>query len=258
MLRKVTFLSLVLLGVGSAGTSVAGSANPFFAEEPPSVAGAPFSAVAKTQSTTVFSDGTHIMRGNTVRFFRDSQGRTRTERGLGADGTHPATLIMISDPVAGVRYMVSPALKLVQVLPLGPENMAAQLQEPSADFDAPFALLGFRMGIGATPQTESSVDETSLGQKVINGVSTTGTRLVRTIPAGVLGNDCPITSTLDRWVSTDLNVPVAIDQKSSIGGELTLNLGQIARTEPDPSLFAPPAGYKQHQFPGLAQLAGRK
>ena len=254
MLRKVTFLSFVLLGAVSAGTSVAAPRGPYFAEEPPSVAGAPFSAVAKTQSSTTFSDGTHIVRGNTVRFFRDGQGRTRTERGLGADGTQPASVVTINDPVADVRYMVFPLAKTVQVFPLHPDNKMTLLEGPAIELEAPFALLGFGMGIGAAPQTESSADETSLGQKVINGVNTTGTRLVRSIPTGVLGNDRPITSTMDRWVSTDLNVPVAIDQKSSIGGELTLNLSQIARTEPDPSLFVPPAGYKQHQFPGMVPV----
>lgn len=52
--------------------------------------------------------------------------------------------------------------------------------------------------------------------------------------------------------------PVTIDHKSSIGGELTLSLGQITRAEPDPSLFAPPAEYKVHQFPGLARSAAQK
>ena len=156
MLRKVTFLSAVLLGAGFAGTSVAAS---YFAEEPPSVSGVPFSAVAKTQSTTVFSDGTHIVRGNTVRFFRDSQGRTRTERGLGADGTHTPTIIIINDPVAGVRYFVSPGLKLAQELPLRAQNMPEPPQGPSSELDAQFALLGIGMGIGATPQTDSHADE---------------------------------------------------------------------------------------------------
>jgi hypothetical protein len=258
MLRKVTFLGLVLLGDVLVRTSVAAPGNSFFAEEPPPVAGAPFSGVAKTQSTTVFSGGTRIVRGNSVRFFRDSQGRTRTERGLGVDGTHAPTMIVIDDAVAGVRYFVSPALKVAQEVPLHGENIPEPAQASSSELDSSFALLGFGMGVGANPQTESSADETTLGQKTINGVNATGTRLVRTIPAGVLGNDRPITSTLERWVSTDLNVPVTIDQKSSIGGELTLSLGQITRAEPDPSLFAPPAGYKVHQFPSVARSAAQK
>jgi hypothetical protein len=72
----------------------------------------------------------------------------------------------------------------------------------------------------------------------------TGTRLVRTIPSGAIGNDKPITSTIEKWVSADLGIPVQITQKSSIGGDLSLNLGHLARGEPDPTLFTVPAGYK--------------
>ena len=87
-----------------------------------------------------------------------------------------------------------------------------------------------------------------MGQKSINGVAATGTRLVRNIPSGALGNEKPITSTLDRWVSPDLGIPVQVTQKSSIGGEVTLNLGQVVRTEPDPTLFAPPSDYARHDI----------
>jgi hypothetical protein len=82
----------------------------------------------------------------------------------------------------------------------------------------------------------------------INGVAATGTRLVRNIPSGVLGNEKPITSTLDRWVSPDLGIPVQITQKSSIGGQVTLSLRQVAHTEPDPTLFAPPSDYTRHDI----------
>jgi hypothetical protein len=73
---------LVLI-TGLAGSLVAVAAGPFFAEEPPAVAGAPFAAVVKTQSVTAFADGNRIVRTNTVNYFRDGQGRTRTERGDG-------------------------------------------------------------------------------------------------------------------------------------------------------------------------------
>lgn len=54
-----------------------------------------FSAVAKTESVTAFADGNRIVRTNTVRYFRDGQGRTRTER-----GEAPNRLITINDPLA--------------------------------------------------------------------------------------------------------------------------------------------------------------
>ena len=103
------------------------------------------------------------------------------------------------------------------------------------------------MGIGASLSTEATTVETALGQKSINGVTATGTRVVRTFPAGVLGNEKPITSTVDEWFSADLGVPVQVTQKSSIGGDISLNLTQVVRGEPDSTLFAPPAGYAVHQ-----------
>jgi hypothetical protein len=253
MLRKALVLGLIL-SPGLAGTLVAVAAGPFFAEDPPETAGAPFSAVAKTQSVTAFADGNRIVRTNTVLYFRDAQGRTRIERGEG-----PNRMVIICDPVSAERYVVRPENKTVYAYKKSAAGTVPEAPVPAPLMDdmAPFALLGFHMGIGAIPATEASSETTSLGQKSINGVTATGTRLVRNIPSGVLGNEKPITSTLERWVSPDLGIPVQITQKSSIGGELTLNLGQVTRAEPDPTLFAPPSDYTRRDInlpSGLASM----
>jgi hypothetical protein len=199
--------------------------------------------VAKTESVTAFADGNRIVRTNTVHYFRDGQGRTRTERGEG-----PNRVITINDPVSGEHYVVRPEHKTVFAYKTSAGGTVLPAVASSMDEMAPFALLGFGMGIGANPATEASSETTSLGQKSINGVTATGTRLVRNIPIGALGNEKPITSTLDRWVSSDLGIPVQITQKSSIGGEVTLSLAQVARTEPDPTLFAPPSDYTRREI----------
>jgi hypothetical protein len=251
MLRRAIVLGLVCVPA-LIGTSVAvAGGGAYFASDPPEIPGAPYSAVATTQSTTAFSDGNRIVRTNTVRFFRDGQGRTRTERGVGGDGeditAQPNPTIMIHDPVGGRFYILNPQTKTAFVYKM--PNRGAGVPPATAPRDPipGFALVGLGMAIGATASTEASSAETSLGQKVISGVSTTGTRIVRTIPSGVLGNEKPITSTLEEWLSPDLGVPVQITQKSSIGGLVTLNLSQVVRAEPDPTLFAPPAGYTLHE-----------
>jgi hypothetical protein len=242
MPRKTIAIGLILSAALCSWT--AAIAAVYFAEDPPEVAGSPFSATAKTESVTTFADGNKIVRGNTVHYYRDGHGRTRIERGEGPNRT-----IAINDPVAGIRYWVRPQNKVV----IAYKGPAGQLLPPAMggtqdDDLPPFGLLGFRMSIGATPTTEAASATTSLGQKSISGVTATGTRLVRNIPIGVLGNEKPITSTLERWVNPDLGVPVQITQTSTIGGRLTLNMDSIVRAEPDPALFVPPADYTRRDI----------
>jgi hypothetical protein len=253
MLRKALALCLILVP-GLSGTMVAFAGGGFVAEEPPAISGAPYSAVAVTQSTTTFSDGNRIVRTNTVRYFRDGQGRTRVERPVGGEGgagSQSNVMITVTDPVSGQLYFIRPESKSVEAIKLSPQLIAAQAGHLQArtDGQVPFALLGIGMGIGASLSTEAATSEISLGQKSVNGVNATGTRIVRTFPAGVLGNEKPVTSTVDQWLSADLRVPVQVTQKSSIGGEISLNLTQLVQGEPDATLFAPPAGYTVHQMP---------
>ena len=265
MLRKALLAGL-LVGSGLGGTLAAIAAGPFFAPEPPAIPGEPFSAVAQTQSTTVFADGNRIVRTNTVHYFRDGQGRTRVDRpvsGMGSavgvavagkEGTRvgPTGRVtavdgysVIEDPVSGERINLIAPVKMATVFKY-PQGKAPRLQPAAALFDnmVPFGLLGLGMGIGADGgTTESSADTTSLGERVVNGVLATGTRVVRVIPVGALGNEKPITSTLEEWKSAELGIPVQITETSSIGGRLTYNLEDVVRVEPDASLFTVPAGY---------------
>lgn len=250
MLAKTLALAVAAGVLLTAGHFSGAADSPYFAPEPPAIANAPFSAVLKTQSVTVFVDGNRIVRTNAVRYFRDSQGRTRTERGaLASDGSSTgAALITINDPVGAQRYTLFPQAKVAVVRPLGAEATSPATTEPRDNLSTSFALLGFGMGIGAKPSTEASVSETSLGEGVFQGVKAVGTRVIRTIPSKVLGNQKPIVSTLESWLSPDLGVPVQITQRSSIGGEFTLTLEQIVRTEPDPALFTPPDDYQRHEI----------
>jgi hypothetical protein len=70
-----------------------------------------------------------------------------------------------------------------------------------------------------------------------------------------LGNEQPITSTLEEWKSAELGIPVQMTEKSSIGGLLTFNLQDVVRAEPDPSLFAIPPGYTRREINGPTTAA---
>jgi hypothetical protein len=73
-------------------------------------AGAPYSAEAQTESVQVLADGNRIVKKNTTRIFRDSEGRTRREQ-MNSNGAD-ADSINISDPVAGATYVLNPQTRI--------------------------------------------------------------------------------------------------------------------------------------------------
>lgn len=88
-----------------------------------------------------------------------------------------------------------------------------------------------------------------LGAKTIAGVNATGTRTTHIIPAGAEGNDEPITVTLELWSAPGIGVVSEI-RSDPRTGTTTMELTEIQRGEPDPSLFAIPEGYtiKDHNL----------
>lgn len=83
-----------------------------------------------------------------------------------------------------------------------------------------------------------------LGTQNIEGVDADGTRTITTIPAGAIGNERPIEITYEKWYSRELQLVVLSKHNDPRFGEQTYRLTNIIRSEPDPSLFTPPQGYK--------------
>jgi hypothetical protein len=70
--------------------------------------GAPYSAEAITETVQVLSDGNRIVRKTSSRTYRDSEGRTRREQLTSAGEVQT---VSISDPVAGLTFVLDPANK---------------------------------------------------------------------------------------------------------------------------------------------------
>ncbi len=197
------------------------------------VTGAPMTAVTTSTRDTTLSDGNTIHTQNQSTVYRDSQGRVRREVPFDlvtpATGATKGTMIIISDPVAGTRYMLNPQNKTAHQMPMGPRKPPA----------------------GASPEGEPTarpdkVDFTSesLGTKTILGLSAQGTRVTHTIPAGQIGNAKPITSVTERWVSTDLQIPLSSTHTDPMMGTMTTTVVSVNRAEPDATLFQVPSDYK--------------
>jgi len=90
-----------------------------------------------------------------------------------------------------------------------------------------------------TPNAETE----SLGKQMIEGVEAEGTRTVRTIPAGQIGNEQPIQIVSERWYSPELQVVVMTRSSDPRTGETTYRLTNINRAEPAATLFQVPSDY---------------
>ncbi|HEY2351864.1 MAG TPA: hypothetical protein VGH83_05100 [Candidatus Acidoferrum sp.] len=206
------------------------------------VKGAPFSATSTSETTQTLQDGTAIHRTTQGAQYRDSQGRTRREvtfTGMGplaaAGGTHK--MIAISDPVAGVHFMLNPDKKVANKMAIRSHG------GNSANGDTAEA---FHQKMQAREQQEEAsgaLKTESLGTQVVNGVSAEGTRTTRTIAAGEIGNDKPIQVVSERWYSPDLQTVVKSTRTDPRFGTTTFSLTNIQKAEPAATLFTVPADY---------------
>src|SRR5712691_10403948 len=213
------------------------------------VKGTPFSAIATSTTIQTLADGNHITRTTQTKVYRDSQGRLRKEVTLPAIGPvaasgQPHSFIEISDPVAGTSYVLEPDQKIAREMP-GHMGMGAGVKvKTNGGPGAPGNVVyrNFKTELAnANAKTES------LGTQSIDGLNAAGTRITRTIPAGEIGNESPITVVSERWYSADLQMDVKSTHSDPRFGNTTYTLTNIQRTEPAATLFAVPSDYTIEQ-----------
>ena len=216
------------------------------------VKGAPYSAIAVTETVQTFSDGNRITQRSNTNVYRDSAGRTRRETLL-KDGQPQA--IVLSDPTTGVNYTLDPKnrsalkhdsfvikpdssvmMKKVAVVPTN-EELKIKLAAEKVRL-----ALSEITGDARLSEKQPPVKE-SLGRQVIEGIEAEGVRVVNTIPAGQIGNDLPINIVSEQWYSPELQLLVMTKHSDPRTGETTYRLTNIIRTEPDRTLFEVPADY---------------
>jgi hypothetical protein len=217
------------------------------------VKGAPYSAVATTQTTQTLSDGNHIARSLMSKVYRDSEGRTRREETLGAIGplvpSGAKQLVFLNDPVAGANYVLQEEDKTAQKMKArvfkgpGPKGLNLNSGGPGPAWKA---------RVAEQTQTES------LGTQVISGVSAEGTRTTITIPAGQIGNEKPIQIVKERWYSPDLQVVVMSKHSDPRTGDTVYQMTNVTRAEPDPALFQVPSDYTVTEGPAAGAIGFRR
>jgi hypothetical protein len=223
------------------------------------VKGAPYSATTNSESVQTLADGTRIVQSNTGTIARDSQGRTRQDATLPPIGNLSAAstphLVFVQDPVAGTSYTLNLTDKTAWKNPSPPGGAGGQ--EPVVSAGTFFIQTGNGMPPLPPPppvamalpkhlptDEPSEANTEQLGSQTMEGVVTNGVRTTRTIPAGQIGNDRPISIVTEVWTSPDLKMIVSSKRNDPRMGEQTFHLTNIVRGEPDPSLFTVPADFK--------------
>ncbi len=208
----------------------------------------PLSADEVRTSVQTLSDGSHLNKSETNRFYRDAQGRMMTKTATGA---------VIYDPVAGFSYDLTDRNKTYTKSAI-PANatvtIAAAAHYSSVSSHSGVTTKDRTIGAGSGGQqgqrafSAKAIQLTSEDPELpqsINGIFAKGSRVTSTIRAGSIGNDADLKVVNDRWVSDDLKLLVKSSNSDPRFGVTTYELKNIAQTAPDPALFQIPADYKE-------------
>jgi hypothetical protein len=241
------------------------------------VEGQPYAATITNESIQTLADGNRIVQSTSGTIARDSQGRTRQDMNLPSIGNLSATnaphLVVIRDPVAQTSYTLDltdktaqkmPAPPMGPVPPPGGQSPAFGGQAPPPESNVFYVQSGTVAASGQMPDlpppmpplppmdgpkvlmrdAQGQATTEDLGSQTMEGVFVTGVRTTRTIPAGQIGNEKPISIVTEVWTSPDLKTVVYSKRSDPRVGEQTFRLTGVARSEPDSSLFTVPADFK--------------
>ena len=227
------------------------------------IRGMPYSAEQVSDQTQTLADGTHITQKTQVtKLFRDSEGRSRTERSLfrGMNGTFDGlTIVEIVDPVSGFAYIFDAYNHVAhRFAPEGGGGQARDAEQTRAGSGPTVRVVPSPTVHVITPaqsQTDRpEVSTESLGSQVIEGVNVEGRKITRTLPVGLMGNDRPLVSVTESWFSPELRITVLTKHSDPRMGESVTQLRNIDRSEPDSSLFRVPPDYQVVDENGEAEI----
>jgi hypothetical protein len=194
---------------------------------------APFTGVIKVDRTVIGADGT-VESLKTIRDTgRDSRGRIynvfRVLVPSDFSGTPPTIRVHFYDPqTRNYTYLY----------PRKHTYVTGTVNHPPAA--EPADLIASPAGNSA-PLNQFTKQE-DLGTRSIDGIMAHGVREIQTIPAGSTASEAVLTD--EYWYSDDLHMNVMVKHSDPRKGSVTMTLTQATRSDPDPSLFQIPEGYK--------------
>jgi len=214
---------------------------------------ATFTMRAAERTVHTLANGTTITRESTRIEAQDSAGRRLTvTRYARMRGEEEQSGFSVYDPVARTTAnWISPgASKVVTVSPMTPLKPGQVVSTclasgyprkvKPATASPPLAKTSQR----TDPKTGTTRITEDLGTQVIQGVDTYGVRYTTTIASGANGNDAPLVSTDERWVSPSLGIVMREVTDDPQAGHHTIEVEELSLGEPDPAIFQPPPDYE--------------
>ena len=213
--------------------------------------GMPYSGVRVVQHVTVSPDGSRSEDGSSTTEWRDSEGRKRSDvTWKGPEGSD-VTVCQIDDPVALVRYIWKvggTAKTIVTETHYKMDGIVQEIWPDPLHEHKPEPGDGVAIVVMRPQRNPNSTNET-LGPEYINGVYAEGSRSIEIIPPGGYRTDHPVKRIDEIWMSPDLKMVVKTFLDDGLGFTEGTELKNIDRSEPDPSVFQPPAGLPIRQAP---------
>jgi hypothetical protein len=193
------------------------------------VTGKPFSGRDSIEWTRTLEDGSVVTTHLTALVARDSEGRIRRERttfvpASSNEESKPLDMIIL-DPAEHTRTTCNIASRHCTVT------------------DYSTAVKFTPVPAGPLDNGKRYLARESLGTNTVDDLNVTGTRETLTINAGVIGNNQPVVTTREFWYSNDLEINLSVTRKDPREGTQVIQVIDLSRDEPDPSLFRVPSDF---------------
>jgi hypothetical protein len=193
------------------------------------IPGVPLTAVVELQSAQNLADGSTNVKRTINNIAGDLQGRIYNERRRWIDPAVPGPPKLLSfhiyDPLARLNVFLDPATHLARKVPRWPGQLADR-------------------ELGAARTSNSLITQEDLGTQSMENVSVHGVRRTTTVPATVSGTGKPVMVTDETWYSEELHLDMLIKHDDPRTGQQTVTVTQVDRSEPNPTMFQIPDGYR--------------
>jgi hypothetical protein len=204
----------------------------------PFMPNAPFSLTLAAEWTRPMANGGTFTTVNKRPIKRDSAGRIYEERWLmspqGSGIPSRMSWIQIADPAAHTLYQCEPNKKVCELVTL--------TDSVNARFDPAHFTYGPLKDVkGIEKGTRTHED---LGATYFAGMPVHEYKDTTTLNPGVLGNDLPMSTVRQYRFCAELGFNLSSTVEAPQIGRQVFTVTELSASEPDPSFFQPPKGYK--------------